>query len=1105
MSAALVPAHFSVASASASPAVLLVAVTPEELGANRSGFASPATRAALLAAAGGLVALSAVAVALVGIADSRERAATASSKPPEEVNSSSSFETDKRGGPQGGFSSNHHTARVSHGHGAMSHLLTSEAGFFIHSGSGAWLWTLKLEDGGDALLAQPRGSAVAIALAVGLPLVRLRAFIPELLWPSGSLAAAVGRPAGLAAVTLDAGGAAYAEECRRLWFKWARGCLQRRTCDGKASSEHTKMLPGSHESRSLAALSRKLAQSRSLAHLASGHETSLACSRSPVTDDDTAATLCGTALVLAHATQLRLLVPDVLEERIATATAHFAAPGALPHALRKLRWGSFPQLYRMFIAALGPAGRLTAPGEEWQEIAHMWRILLLQRTDGAWDATPALAAALHARCKPAALCSDAAAAAAVCPLATDVSAIRRTMPPPLRPPPLLFLGAAGAENGGAECLLEKTKRLPKRIPELALEGTVTLKETVSPTQSQELSPPLMPIKMKALAEPFHVVPFSADLRLDIHRSGACRCRRCAAFNSPKTQVEWGLPLNVLRSCANVASESFDSTGYEPSEVNAAPNSFELSKDKLPPLLPLPPSNSPQDGTIPPTRTVQRQRLDPRKLRVWSTLLATSALAESPFQPVLLSRHVPLQALSPYETPLDLAAHFLESRGVGDSAADTKTLRGQAKAVLDAWSSAQNAVAAASLHSHHVRAALPFLSRHAHTLVVNAVGCTRCRHDTMSALLAPRSAALARTHRVSAALVLLLASVTGASVLRALRAAGCCAEARSLLACSSEAAEPCRGVESSCAALVDVFLGVQDSGLVSYSCTRFPNPDSPRDQLLAGLLVSIGTALVSGTLGRAARAHTRAATARFAGDRLRVAELDANAAQAAAMALRVAAPAWRDTLLTWRWRVPLPEATAAAAVPPRLVRVSAYLSLASSPFDTAVDALAALAVLVTRPVMIVYHRIASLKEQKQLPSWALLSIMLWSLLVGLTLGAVTLIAVYEGAPAVWPFLLGVSTAVLVDQVVQWRDVYQELFQVLVAQLAAELFRLKAAPGLFGEVLDYFSTQSFLFSNDDHDDDAAEAGRVERPIDSEAHRSGVGQVMVLWLASRAVGEE
>lgn len=535
-------------------------------------------------------------------------------------------------------------------------------------------------------------------------------------------------------------------------------------------------------------------------------------------------------------------------------------------------------------------------------------------------------------------------------------------------------------------------------------------------------------------------------------------------------------------------------------VAGAPSSIVSASSTASPL----PLTGPPDNELAPTHT--KPRLDPHKLRVWSTLLASSVLAESPFQPVLFSRHRATQALSPYETPLDLAAHFLESRGAGDSAADTDQLRCQAKAVLDAWSSAQNAVVAAALYSHHVRGALPVMSRHAHTLVVSAVGCTRCRHDTLSALLAPRSASLLRTHRVAAAFTLLLASVTGAVVLRALRAAGCCAEARALLGCSSDVAEPCRGVDASCAALVDVFLGVQDSGLVSYSCTRFPSPESPRDQLLAGLLVSIGTGLVSGMLGRAARAHTAAATARFAGGRLRVAELDRTAVQAAAVSLRVTATAWRDALFRWRWRVPLPEA---ATAPPRLVRMAADLALAPSPLDTATGAMAALAAAAARPLMAAYRRIASPEQQQQqeqqLPSWAPLSIMLWLLLAGLTLGAVMLIAVYEGA-AVGPFMLGVGTALLVDQVVQWRDVYQELFEVLGTQLAVEALRLKAASGLFGEVLDYFSTQSLLFSsNDDRDDADAEAGRTERPADNEALRLGIGQVMVLWLASRAVGEE
>jgi hypothetical protein len=312
------------------------------------------------------------------------------------------------------------------------------------------------------------------------------------------------------------------------------------------------------------------------------------------------------------------------------------------------------------------------------------------------------------------------------------------------------------------------------------------------------------------------------------------------------------------------------------------------------------------------------------------------------------------------------------------------------------------------------------------------------------------------------------------------------------------------VDDSCAALQDAFIGVQDSGLVSYSCTRFPNPDSPRDALLAGLLVSIGTAFVSGVLYRAARAHTAAAIARAAGGRLRVAALDGTAALAAATPLRVAAPAWRDALLRWRWRMPPLEA-ANAAGPPRLVRAAAYLAVAQPLLDTAIGALAKLATAGARPLAVVHRLVAPSQQQQEqqqpLSTWASLTAVLWLLLVGLTLGALTLIAANEGAPALGAFFFGVGTALAVDQVVQWRDVYQELFEVLLAQLAAEALRLKAASGLFGEALDYFSTQSLLFGSDGDAEEGA------GPYESELPRSGGGfeHIMVLWLASRAVGEE
>jgi hypothetical protein len=142
----------------------------------------------------------------------------------------------------------------------------------------------------------------------------------------------------------------------------------------------------------------------------------------------------------------------------------------------------------------------------------------------------------------------------------------------------------------------------------------------------------------------------------------------------------------------------------------------------------------------------------------------------------------------------------------------------------------------------------------------------------------------------------------------------------------------------------------------------------------------------------------------------------------------------------------------------------------------------------------------------LPAWLPLCCALWAALAGLTLGAAALIAAYEGAPALAAFLAGAATSLAVDQAVQWRDVYQEVFEVLFTQLAAEALRLKPAAALFGEALDVLSAQSLLFDDGgggggDCGAAVAEAGAARAP----ASRAGVGQLMTLWLASRSVDEE
>jgi hypothetical protein len=1050
--AALAPPPFS----AAAPAAVL-----QPLG-DGAGAGAGASRAALGGLAVALVALAGATWAAAAAAAAAERAAAAVAQP-----------------PPGG--------RLSAAAGAaMAHLLTPQAGF-VETSAGAWIWSLRLEaadtdgchgaaepPGGAGVasaaapprLARPRGPAAVVALALGLPLARLRVAIPEPLWPCGSLAACVGRPGGLSPAALDATAGAYAAQCRRLWAAWLRGLLPRRRARG--------------EPHTLAALSRRLRPRAPAAGAAL--EEAGAPAPPPPPDTADAAAVCGTALVLAHATLFRLLPPEALQSRLRAARQHFAAARAAagdPGA----RWRDFDALYAAFAAMLAPAGPLhSADGEEWAAAARVWRLVLSQRADGSWDASPAVAVALQARL-------DAEDGTAVCPLTFDAAAVRRSMPRRLR-----------REYDAAQRRRDKRSR----------------QQPAAPEGSHNPIPPLLigvAEEADATASAGSCVAAGSCGGVVAARGASDEHGACGApprdghdWRVDQSAPGWGLPLLEMQHCLPPAF------GYEPSEAGCAP---EAEPPGLRPAVqdsarsiawrpPRPPRRGPRPPAARPAEPPPRRR-DARPLRCWATLLALELLRASSFMPVARPRAPGGGGdggggASPFATPVDAAEAFLER---GESAhpadvAERRQLAAAAAAQLAAWADAQAAAQARSLTARHCSGAGARLSRHAHALVASVVTCTRCRHDTLSALLAPRGAALARAQRVTAALTALLAAVAGAAALRAVRAAGCCAEARALLGCAPDDAA-CRGVRGSCAALADVFLGVQDSGLLEYRCTRFP-ADTPRDTLLAGLLVSVGTSAVGALLGRAARRRNEAGVA---------AQLDAAAAGAAApppplvrvadasgAATRAAAAAAgggaRAALLAWRWRAAAP----AAALPPA-ARAAARLALAPSPGDAALDAAAA---ALAAPA-------ALLRAPPARPPWARLLLPLWALLVGGALGAAAVTDALEGGAAVRAFFLGAAATLALDQLAQWRDVYQEVFEALVARAGAEALALKKPAQLFPELLDYFSTQSLLYDDADDADGAPGA-----PADGPGARGGaaqprsgaLGHVVTLWMASRSVDQ-
>jgi hypothetical protein len=216
------------------------------------------------------------------------------------------------------------------------------------------LWRFSVEPlAGD--IDSPTGPAVELASLLGLPIVRLRACIPDELL-SWSMGDAVGR----------------------------RHCLCK---DGMSAALplHRELVPSLFGAGGRSFRGRK----RSSASVGAAPAPAFAALPSArwvaehVTEE-----FVGTALVLAFLQLAALLPPGELAQRRAAAAAHFAGvttPGG---------W-SFDATATAFLTLLSPGIMGTA--HEWLPRARLWRLVLSQRADGSWGASHSVAFALEAR------------------------------------------------------------------------------------------------------------------------------------------------------------------------------------------------------------------------------------------------------------------------------------------------------------------------------------------------------------------------------------------------------------------------------------------------------------------------------------------------------------------------------------------------------------------------------------------------------------------------------------------------------------------------------------------------------------------------------------
>ena len=227
----------------------------------------------------------------------------------------------------------------------LQRMKAPEVGFRL-APSGTWLWCFSLEPLRGELDA-PTGPAVALSALLGIPVVRLRAALPDelLTW---DLATALGRK----------------HVCSPAGFNSSLTAIQ-------------DLLPP------LLGGSRPLKAGRSSAASQTGSS-----SRKSSRQGDLMEEFVGTALMLAFIQVAQLLPVRELAARVSAASTHFA--GANSPAGR-----DFGSTQTDFVTLLSPG---VLNGErKWLQRARLFKLILSQHGDGSWDVSSTTAFALEAR------------------------------------------------------------------------------------------------------------------------------------------------------------------------------------------------------------------------------------------------------------------------------------------------------------------------------------------------------------------------------------------------------------------------------------------------------------------------------------------------------------------------------------------------------------------------------------------------------------------------------------------------------------------------------------------------------------------------------------
>ena len=732
-----------------------------------------------------------------------------------------------------------------------------EMGFVEHD-NGAWTWTC-VQHAMHRPVQAPSGSAFKLASVFGLPFVRLRAALPEVMF-AGSVGRALGRRAGLSVAGLVEN--AEHDIMAMTQLAQAMSCFAPRSAqipefDVESNATAHKRHRGRSKSSDKAKRSHAPVTSRTpTGQVASPGASSASLvppkamrsqssrqvswrERPPVPEAaPLEELLVGTALVFAFLSNTKALPVAELAKRTAAASALLAGV-RVPGIDR-----GFDELLGLFKVMLSP-GNLSSRGD-WLEKSRLWRLILLQRADGGFDINESLAFALQAH------------EGAVPPRPKHASKLRQLI--------TAFLEDDDFDDVIDEAMSDDAS---DKASELAVDEEEQLRQKLggapvhdcplsfsSRAVRQRLPKALSSINKEREARNTAIAAEKERLRLEQQRLAAeallqeQACARNAhlavAVAQSVEQQQYALlhaPLRAMfegtsRSLERFAGELIGSPVRTASEVASTP------------LHASPPGGrravaAPSSA---PTAAVSLRRVRPLLPadRVWATVLALEVLKEFDSS-WLLDDDAP----EPWRTVVDGAAEYLRAQAKQDKQLYKLVKSGELTAAADKARNDWNRIQAANIAAVRDNDVINkfTLMTHMQRASARVMRSVMTDHGTFATFL-DTEGYIMRWQRLMILVTLVLSTLLTSIWFYYSRGANCCLEIRTILNC--DPVGECMGFNGNCGDIHAQFSGVQGPYvygnppeehmfLDDYICTAFPDDAYITDQMLVGL-ISVAVAL-----------------------------------------------------------------------------------------------------------------------------------------------------------------------------------------------------------------------------------------------------------------------